>query len=144
MSDINLSKSITINAPAEKVWEAITNPDLVEKYFFGTRVDSDWQVGSPIIFRGEWEGKVYEDKGIIIKCVPHKTLQFSYWSNFSGDADSPENYSQITYDLVEKNGQTTLTISQNNVKSETAKADSEKNWDMVLDGLKALVEKDTV
>ena len=46
--------TITINAPGSKVWEALTNPDLIKQYLFGTKVITDWQVGSPIIYEGQW------------------------------------------------------------------------------------------
>lgn len=47
----------TINAPLEKVWKALTEPEIVKQYFFGTDLVTDWKVGSPIIFQGEWEGQ---------------------------------------------------------------------------------------
>jgi len=56
----------TIHAPTSKVWDAITKPDLIKQYLFGTDVISDWKVGSPIIYKGEWEGKAFEDKGKIL------------------------------------------------------------------------------
>ena len=49
--------SININASSHEVWEALTTPEIIKKYFFGTNVTSDWKVGGPIIFKGEWEGK---------------------------------------------------------------------------------------
>ena len=63
MGNLSLTTSIDVNAPAAKVWEALTNPEIVKKYFFGTNVKTDWKVGSPIIWEGEWEGKSYRDKG---------------------------------------------------------------------------------
>jgi uncharacterized protein YndB with AHSA1/START domain len=59
---LTLNKSITINAPRQTVWDAITKPELIKKYFFGTNTVTTWKVGTPIFFRGEWEGKPYEDK----------------------------------------------------------------------------------
>lgn len=56
----------TINAPASKVWEALIDPDLIKQYLYGTEVTSDWKVGSPITYKGEWQGKAYEDKGQIL------------------------------------------------------------------------------
>ena len=53
MSKTYVAKAaITINAPASKVWDALTNPDLIKQYLFGTEVTTDWQVGSPITYRG--------------------------------------------------------------------------------------------
>jgi len=41
-------KSLIINAPIAKVWDALVNPELIKHYLFGTEAISDWEVGSPI------------------------------------------------------------------------------------------------
>lgn len=133
--------TITINAPAAKVWQALTDPALIKQYLFGTEAISDWKVGSPITYKGEWEGKTYEDKGTILELVPEKFLVSTYWSSMSGKPDSPENYQKVTYELSEANGQTTIAITQDNNASEESKQHSEKNWAMVLQGMKELLEK---
>jgi uncharacterized protein YndB with AHSA1/START domain len=132
--------STTINAPAAKVWEAITNPVLIKKYFFGTDVVSDWKAGSPILYRGEWQGKPFEDKGQILQIEPEKLLVSTHWSPMSGVPDLPENYHKVTYELSEKDGKTDVTIRQDNNASEEEKAHSEANWKAVLDGMKKLLE----
>src|ERR1700754_1099209 len=116
----NLSTSITINAPANKVWEALTNPAIVKQYFFGTNVKTDWKKGSPIIWEGEWEGKTYQDKGEIKEIDPGKYVKYSYWSSMSGTEDKPENYANVGYTLSEKEGTTVLTVTQDNVKNKEA------------------------
>ena len=130
--------SITLNAPVAKVWEHLTRPELIKTYFFGTEVETDWSPGSPIYFRGEWEGKKYEDKGKILEFLPRQQIAYSYWSSFSGLADRPENYQTITLDLCSVEGQTVLTISQN--CTDEKKEHCESNWRMVLAGLKKQVE----
>jgi uncharacterized protein YndB with AHSA1/START domain len=47
-----------INAPTSKVWDALTKPDLIKQYLFGTKVTTDWHVGSPITYKGIWQGKL--------------------------------------------------------------------------------------
>jgi uncharacterized protein YndB with AHSA1/START domain len=131
----------TINAPVEKVWEALTTPELIKKYFFGTHVKSDWKVGSSIIFTGEWEGKTYEDKGTIKELEPNKKLKYTYWSSMSGIEDKPENYVNITYDLTADGENTQLTITQDNIPGKEMKEHSIENWNKVANGLKKLLEK---
>lgn len=133
--------SITINAPASSVWGALTNPEMVKQYLFNTKVSSDWKVGSPITYTGEWEGKSYEDKGIILQFIPEKLLETTYLSGNSGLKDAPENYNTVSYKLEEKDGITTVTITQDNIASEESKKHSEKNWQTVLQGMKKLLEK---
>ena len=134
------SAAITINVPASKVWEALTTPSIIKQYFFGTDAISDWKVGSPLIFRGEWQGKTYEDKGTILGSIPNKLFKYSYWSSMSGKEDKPENYANLTYSLAENNNATTLTITQENIPDEKTKEHSEQNWRKVLEDLKKLLE----
>ncbi len=130
----------TIHAPASRVWEALTKPDLIKQYLFGSDVISDWKVGSPIIYKGEWEGKSFEDKGKILEMKPEKLLRSTHWSPLSGVPDTPENYHTVTYELSEKDGSTDVTISQDNNASEEERAHSEQNWKTVLDNMKRLLE----
>ena len=139
-SDITGRAGISINAPSSKVWEALTTPEIIKKYFFGTDAISDWKAGSPLIFRGEWEGKQYEDKGTILEVVPEKLFKYSYWSSMSGIEDKPENYVTITYGLTPNGSGTKLNITQENIPDEKTKEHSEQNWNMVLGGLKKLLE----
>ena len=55
--------SARVHAPPSRVWEALTRPELIKQYLFGTDVVSDWMPGSPILYRGEWQGKPFEDTG---------------------------------------------------------------------------------
>jgi len=135
------SASILIRAPRQVVWGAVTQPELVQKYFFGTRLTTDWSVGSPITFSGEWEGKAYEDLGTVRTFEPPRSLSFDYWSSFSGIPDRPELRQLIRYDLSDEDGGVRVTIQQSNVDTQERADHSAKNWQIVLEGLKSLVEK---
>ena len=130
-----------IAAPAAAVWKALTSAEMIKKYMFGTEATSDWKVGSPITYKGVWEGKSYEDKGTILELVPNQLLKSTYWSGMSGLEDKPENYNTVTYSLSEKNGLTTLSLTQDNNATKESATHSESNWKKVLEGLKALVAK---
>ena len=139
---------ITVNsaviAPVEKVWEALTKPNLIKKYFFGTDTHTDWKPGSKITFTGEWEGKSYEDKGTVIAVENNKKIKYNYWSEMSGIEDKPENYVAITYDLATEGNKTKLTITQENIPDEKMKEHSIENWKKVMSNLKELVEKERI
>ena len=132
--------TIGIKAPVEEVWNALIDPDLIKKYLFGTNVITDWKVGSPILYKGMWKGKAYEDKGIILNIIPNRLLETTYWSGMSGIPDIPENYKKVNYKLVPNNNGTSLTLTQDNNATEEEKKHSEQNWKMVLDGLKKILE----
>lgn len=141
MSDNYVAKtSVTIDAPASKVWDALTRPEMIKQYLFGTDVTTDWKAGSPITYRGVWEGKPYEDKGQVLEIVPNKLIVSTFWSALSGLPDSPENYQTVRYELEGQDGQTRVTVVQDNNPTPEDASHSEKNWHMVLEGMKKLLE----
>jgi uncharacterized protein YndB with AHSA1/START domain len=142
LSNITGTVAIKIAAPAEQVWAALTTPDIIKQYFFGTEAISDWKAGSAIYFQGEWEGKKYQDKGTILDVEPNKLFRFNYWSSMSGVADTPENYVVISYYLDEDDDKTILTIIEQNIPCEKMKAESEQNWNKAISGLKNLLEQE--
>ncbi len=130
-----------INAPADNVWDALMNPATIKKYMFGTEVVSDWKEGSTIIWKGEWQGKPYEDRGTILQINPKTKLQYSHFSPLSGQADVPENYHLVTIELKGQDAATIVTLYQDNNPTEQAKQHSEKNWAMMLADLKKVLEE---
>lgn len=133
--------SITINVPVATVWDALINPSIVKLYMFGTQVISEWKEGTPIIWKGIWQGKPYEDRGMILKIVPEKTLQYTHFSPLSGAADIAENYHTVTYELSDTGEHTQVLLSQDKNETEEELTHSQKMWDTVLAGLKMLLEK---
>lgn len=132
---------IGIDAPIAKVWDALVNAETIRQYMFGANVVSDWEEGHPIVWKGEWQGKVYEDKGVILRLVPERTIEYSHFSPLSGLPDAPENYHNVRISLAEKGIQTILSLSQDNNPTETSREHSEKNWTMMLESLKKLLER---
>ncbi len=141
MKGLTAKASISINVPVGSVWDALTNPEVIKQYMFGTNVISDWKEGSPIVWKGEWQGKKYEDRGVILKLEPERLIQYSHFSPLSGKPDLPENYHTVTIELVSHGAETAVSLSQDNNETEQAREHSEKNWKMMLDGLKKLLEK---
>jgi uncharacterized protein YndB with AHSA1/START domain len=132
--------SIDVNATAERLWTALTDPASIKQYFFGTTLDSSWRVGSPITWKGEWQGKQYEDRGVILTFDAPRTLAYTHFSPLTGQPDTPENYHTVTITLSPSGKGTRVTLQQDNNATEEERAHSEKNWEMVLSGLKTFVE----
>jgi len=133
--------SINIDAPREDVWKALVSPKAIKQYMFGTTVVSDWREGGPIVWKGEWQGKSYEDKGVILQLNPERTIQYSHFSPLAGVPDRPENYHTVTVELSGEGDRTHVALSQDKNASDEERAEAEKNWGMMLDGLKKFVEQ---
>lgn len=142
MSNSFVAKTqITIDAPADAVWQALTDPAKVKQYMHGTNMETDWQVGSPVTWTGEWKGESYEDKGEVLAVEPERLLRMSHWSPMGGTEDKPENYHTVTYELAEQDGKTVLPLSQdNNASQEEADSMAKNNWGPVLEGIKTVAE----
>jgi uncharacterized protein YndB with AHSA1/START domain len=136
-----------IAASAPDIWTALTTPATLKQFFFGADVITNWKVGSPIRMKGEFKGNTYEDKGDIVTFDPPRQLSFSHWSAMSGQADTAANYHLVTFDLVPEGAATKVTLSQANLMggvtaSDIAhRAEYEKNWASVLDGLAKVLQK---
>jgi len=140
MNGIVATASIDIQAPATRVWSALTEPDQIAAYMFGSRVETDWEVGHPITWNGEWEGRPYQDHGQVLAYDEPVRLSVTHFSPLTGQDDVPENYHTLVYELDENDGVTTVSLSQDNNGSEEEAERSRANWQMMLDGLKKQVE----
>jgi uncharacterized protein YndB with AHSA1/START domain len=142
-----VTSSITIDAPAAKVWDALTNPEQTKKYMFGCEALSDWKPGSPLIWKGKFNGvEMIAVKGQIVRIVPFKSLVYTVIDpNNPKIPDIPANYLTVTCDFKEENGHTLLTVSQGDystvAEGEARYQDTLKGgWDPILVQIKALVE----
>jgi uncharacterized protein YndB with AHSA1/START domain len=135
----------TVNAPPAAVWKALTSASSLKQFFFGSDIVTDWRIGSPIRFRGNWKGNPYEDKGTIQSFDVDRRLAFTHWSPLSKLEDKPENYHIVSFDLRPVNGGTEVVLTQTNQSDSEPltpenRQEYAKNWAMVLDGLKKTVE----
>ena len=141
MTEPTAQVSRTLHAPVDEVWRVLTDARKVGSLFMGSTVETNFHVGSPITFRGEFKGKAYEDKGEILDVHKGRRLSFSHYSGMSGAPDKPENYHVVTFDLDPQREATRVTLTQSNLtggvrpSDVTHKADYEKTWSAVLDGL---------
>ncbi len=133
--------STSLHADRARIWDSLTNPDRIREYMFGTEITCDWQLGSTISFKGEWEGKPYEDKGVITAVKPLHHVQYSYWSNLSGTPDTPEHHALVSYTIDgTSDGAHTLTITQTNCKTSEEQEKSTQNWLYLLEQIKMQLE----
>ncbi len=141
MSGHIATAQVEISAAPAQVWQALTDPGLIEQYMFGSKVESTWEPGTPITWSGEYNGNAYQDKGEVIAVEPEKRLEVTHFSPMSGAPDVPESYHHVTYELTDRGDEVQLTLRQDNNASEDEATHSSENWQQMLDGLKELVER---
>lgn len=132
--------TVEVAASPHEVWHALTEPDLIQRYFFGSRVNTDWQPGSPITWSGEYNGTAYQDKGTVLEVKKERLLRVSHFSPMTGLPDEPENYHTLTFELDAHDAGTRVSLTQDNNASQEEADRSAANWSTMLDGLKKTVE----
>src|SRR3954468_21279362 len=132
MAGFVATAAIDIGASPDVVWHVLTSPEQVKKYMFGTALETDWKPGSSISWKGEYEGKPYEDKGEVVTCDPERRLEVTHFSPLSGQEDVPENYHRLTYTLETAGVGTRLTLTQDGNGSQDEADHAQVNWEQML------------
>ena len=135
------TSTISIEAPVGRVWSVLTDFGAIKEFMFGADVETDWAVGGPIVWRGVWDGKAYEDRGNVLEFEPGRRLVVTHFSPLSGQEDAPENYHTLTWTLEDRSGTTEFTLSQDNNASAEEAEHSKGMWDSLVKSVKAIAER---
>jgi uncharacterized protein YndB with AHSA1/START domain len=130
---MNVENTISIQASAERVWDALTNPEMTKKYMFGCAALSDWRVGSPLIWKGNFNGvELVAVKGNVVSIDPGRFLAYTTIDpNNPAIPDLPENYLTVTYELTSEGASTLLRVSQGDY---SAVANGQQRYDETVAG----------
>ena len=128
---------IYIRTTPKKLWAALTNPKIIEQYWFGLRVETDWKVGSTWKF---YSDDSLMDSGKILESVHQKRLVRS-WINEWAPKLKAEGRSRCIYELERSGSSTKLTITHSigRKNSKFIGAVSE-GWPMCISNLKSILE----
>ena len=132
--------AVFIRATPEQVWDAITKPEFTTRYFFGSKIDSTFQPGSPYLsLSGDDERRLVE--GEILESDPPRILRHS-WRALWDAEQAEEPFSRVTWEIEsQEGGVTKLTVTHDQLEASPKTAESVAGgWSYVLSGLKTLVE----
>jgi uncharacterized protein YndB with AHSA1/START domain len=132
--------STEVAATPERVWAALTEPEQIAAYMQGSRVSTTWEVGSPITWDGEHDGKAYQDRGEVLTYDEPSVLSVTHYSPLMGQPDEPESYHTLVYTLTAQGDTTHLELTQDGNDSQEQADQFSQSWQGMLDGLKANVE----
>ncbi len=138
MGTINHVYDIYIKASPERVWDAITDGDDTVRYYYGTRVASDWAKGSPLTY-------TYEDGGIaadgeVLDIEPGKSVTMSFHPRWSPDI-AAEGPVRMTWSIEpSEDGGSRLTVTSALVQGSKTEAEFSGGVVYIVSGLKTFLE----
>ena len=125
-----------IETSAEKLWQALTDGDFTERYWFGHRVTSEWKAGSPYQFKRQ-DAPSIEGKVLVVD--PMRQLSYS-WDSCSPEAQR-ERTSRVTFALEPQGKIVKLTVTHDELDERgVTLRNISGGWPMVLASLKSLLE----
>lgn len=140
MTGIVATAETTVHAGPERVWAALTDPDQISAYLAGSRVETTWQIGSPITWSGSYDGHPYQDRGEVLVYNEPRELSVTHYSPLMGQDDRPENYHTLIYTLTPDEGGTRLSLTQDGCTDEAQARQFGRNWQQMLESLRDHVE----
>jgi uncharacterized protein YndB with AHSA1/START domain/DNA-binding transcriptional ArsR family regulator len=147
MSTTDLSATTTqvhqifIKAPAQSIWEAITQPEFSARYFYGARVDTTAEVGSPFRYHSPDGSRLWGDETVLEADPPHRLVVT--WRSLYDAELAAEPASRVTWEIEPQDGgYSLLRVVHDRLEGapKTAESVSGPGWMMVLSGLKTLLE----
>lgn len=127
-----------IASTPEKVYQAITRPDVARRYWGHENV-SDWAPGSGWQHVRADEGRKVQVIGKVVAAEPPARLVIT-WAD-PARADEPEAYSRVTFEIAEYEAMVRLTVTHDELEAEGGMAKGiSKGWPIVLSSLKSFLE----
>jgi uncharacterized protein YndB with AHSA1/START domain len=136
MCEERIDQVVYIKSSADSVWDALTDPEVTREYWGGTRVESDWQIGSEVRYLHDGE---LTDRHTILEVDKPRKLVHTFQPLFGESAD--EAPSRVAFTIEQSGEVTRLTLVQDEfpVDSRVYLACSQ-GWPMILSSLKTLLE----
>ena len=142
-----VKKMVSIDTPPSKVWEYLTEPNLMKKWMgepeMNIEVTTDWIIGNPILIKG-FHHVNFENKGKVLQFDPQNMIQYSHLSSISHLPDIKENHSIITFTIEPKGKKTLLEIQVENFPTELIYKHLDFYWQGTADILKDLIEQEEI
>jgi uncharacterized protein YndB with AHSA1/START domain len=134
------TSAITINAPRDVVWSALTEPIHVRRWQYNSDLATDWEVGHSIRFSAEWQGQVFEQWGTVLDFDRPNRVRYSLFAPRPGLEDRPEHYFTMTYELSDVADGTRVTFIHEDPREIDGIENTVDEEDPVLTGLRDVVE----
>ncbi len=113
MAELIIRKMIDVDAPVETLWKVLTENSFIQQYMFGCVAETDWRAGSPLLWKGVADGKVYVKGDVVAVDAPNRLEYTIIDPEHPEIPDIPENYLTMKCFLRRRGeGGSTLEITQ--------------------------------
>ncbi|HYK38370.1 SRPBCC domain-containing protein [Alloacidobacterium sp.] len=144
MTELFIRKSIEVNATAEALWKVLTDNTLIPQYMFGCVAETDWKPGSPLLWKGAADGKLYVKGHVVTADAPRRLEYTCIDPNNPAVPDIPANYLTMIYEIRKQGEGLVLEIIQGDyskvVEGQKRYEDTLKGDDYILVKIKELAE----
>jgi uncharacterized protein YndB with AHSA1/START domain len=139
MDDLRFVYSIYIETTAEQLWQALTVGDLTQQYWYGRRIESDWKIGSLVVYWINYGQDIDMQGKVLVYDPPHK-LSFS-WCVTSEASITLEDFSRVTYDIEPLGSVVKCTVTHDGFKAgKPVPAGIRDGWPIIMCSLKTFLE----
>jgi uncharacterized protein YndB with AHSA1/START domain len=133
---------IYIRSTAEKVWQALIEPEMTRQYWSNHRNTSDWRVGSPWRHEDHDDASLVDISGTILESVVSRRLGFTWATPL--DAKAGARLSRVVFEMTEDDGVVRLILTHDQLSEGSDMAEGiTEGWPLVLSSLKSLLETGT-
>ena len=138
MSELKRFYEIYIRADARNIWDALTQPEFTAQYFHATRIESDWQVGSKVIYRSPDDTLAVD--GEVLEVDPPTRLVIT-WRALYSEEFSREGFSKVTFEIAPVDESVCkLAVLHNEFPDGSQLYEHVKGWVAIISSLKSLLE----
>lgn len=130
---------IEVDASPERVWVTLTRH--ASDVSLGAVIHSDWTVGSSVVWRGEWEGRSFEDEGVVLEAIAPLRLVLTHSSGGAGEGAASGIVHRLGYELSGRGAGTHLEFWQDGNATPRTAAEAERNWRAHLVAVKDHAER---
>lgn len=140
----SFTQTITIHAPAQLVWDNLTQPELMAQWMgereMDIQIETDWVIGNPMVVRGFHHVR-FESKGRVLVFKPTERLTYTHLSSLSRLLDAPENHTTLDFHLKSEGNATSLTLVASGFPTDAIFKHLQFYWGGTLEILKRHAEQ---
>jgi|SRR5690349_1384687 len=142
VNDVIITRSVLLNATPERVWEALTHPGMTKQYYYNCEVSSDWNKGSAVRWKGDYQGQQIDVNGEILEIIPGRKIKYSGFDKMVEGDITRRGDIYVTHEIVPHGSKTKLLTTIEHFEGDETRAEyAAQEWDFeILPRLQSLVE----